>query len=402
MKKICFVVLLLIALLSSYNIYAKEADNVSGLDSQVIKIISLSELNTQLISNNNENIISTESGSSVSGDVNATIENETTKNSILNIFITAIEACILVYIISKTFKYINESGKIFSEDIDIKDKYYKELPFEGITPGQALYLKDINRADEGNIFTAALLNMKNKGIINFEYIGNEKLYENVVIKIINEEIPLIGEEKPIYQFLKECVKKYRKDGNYIPLYILQKYMARNKEIIVILKHQIEESTKRSIPSYDGRADLRLKRRTIDIVFYIVLLIVIVLIHLGNFDIFTIHTWIYIISIVNIIHCTGIVTKTNIFGKEGAENRERLKGFERYMKDFTNFKGQGLPEVTIWENYIAFAMDFGIAPSVLKRIKSSYPNIVDSNFMETSEVCEYLLKCNFKRIFLLAK
>ena len=244
--------------------------------------------------------------------------------------------------------------------------------------------------------------MKMKGAIEFGYVGNEKLYENAVIRLINENATLIAEEKIIYDFLTAYERRFPKEDRTISLYMLAKYIENNKERVGKLKKFIEGKVKESIESYDIRADKRVKKRTVDIFIHIFIFIVMLIIHNGQINIFSTYTWIYLISILNSVFCLGIVLKTKIFGKEGVEYREKLKGFERYLKDFATSKEQGLPEIAIWDYYIVFAIAFGIAPSVLKQIKASYPNIEDSSFMETYEYCEHILKCDFKNKFLFAK
>jgi len=389
MKKVYILTFVLMLLLSSYCVatVANDKNETIISPSQEVIVSSESEM---------------ESGELISVDnIEEVSDNE--ENPILGFLINTIEALILILIIVKTFKYINESGKLFSETIEKKKKYCKELPFDDITPGQAVVLKDMNYASKGNIFSGSLLNLKLKGFLGFSYVGNEKIFENMVIRLTdNEKETLIGEEKVIYDFLLEFANKFQKEDGYISLYAMQKYISNNRERVNILKKDIEQAAKLSLSSYDGRADIRVRRRTADIFIYVFLLILMPILHTGKLDIFSFHTWISIMSIVNTIHCIRIVSKTKMFGKEGASNREKIKGFERYLKDFAQSKELGLPEISIWDYYIVFAMAFGIAPKVLKQVMSSYPNIEDSNFMETFEICQNLLKCDFNKKFMSAR
>ena len=126
------------------------------------------------------------------------------------------------------------------------------------------------------------------------------------------------------------------------------------------------------------------------------------VHLFSFSVFSFHSWICLVSIINIALCYRIVHKTNIFNKEEVDSREKLNGLERYMKEFATIKEKGLPEVSVWDYYMIFALAFGIAPHVLKNVRASYPNIEDSSFANTSEICEFILKCNFEKQFITPK
>ena len=107
----------------------------------------------------------------------------------------------------------------------------------------------------------------------------------------------------------------------------------------------------------------------------------------------------ILSIMNILQCVRIAVKTNVFSEKGLEYRDQLKALERYMLDFSSFKQEGVPEITLWEYYIVFAEAFGVSNKVLEQIGACYPNIHDTAFLETYEVCKYLGKCNFGKTFL---
>ena len=47
------------------------------------------------------------------------------------------------------------------------------------------------------------------------------------------------------------------------------------------------------------------------------------------------------------------------------------------------------------------MGFGITKQVLEQIIACYPNLGDTSFIQSYDICNHMLKCNFKRSFLFA-
>ena len=152
MKKIYIMTLITIILLSSNFVNATGQITLPQSDSAVVRNILRSETNIDIVSG--------ESDSSISGEaVNDVINSENNKSSDSNFFGTVVEIGILVYLISKTFQYISESGKTFSESTNEKIKYYKELPFDDITPGQAEFLKEHGCSDMQGFYLTFLLQL---------------------------------------------------------------------------------------------------------------------------------------------------------------------------------------------------------------------------------------------------
>ena len=323
------------------------------------------------------------------------------KNTVVKFLIALVEGTILVVIISKTFKYIKEFGKLFKNEPVKKIKYSRELPYNGITPGQAAFTKDVNLLKIGDVFSAALLNMKFKGIIDITYRGETNNLDNAYIKILEISPELEVEEKPVFDFLVDCMDKFQKADLSISLKMLQKYISHTTSDVSKLKKEMQETIKHSISSYNPKADKTVNRRTKAIVVYVGIVILALIIPGFLFDLFTLRAWILIISLINIMFCTNIVVRTNILGEEGIAHKEKLKALERYMLDFSKFKHQGVPELSIWEFYLIYAMAFGISKNVLDQISACYPNLEETNFMDNYIAARNIEMCNFKNSFLMS-
>ena len=323
------------------------------------------------------------------------------KNTFINMIILFVELIVLLIMIINMFKYIKELGRLFSNKPTKKMKYSRELPFDNITPGQAAFIKDINRVKMGDIFSATLLSMKIKGVIDIVYVGDNNNLENTFLKIIDTNPVLSVEEEPVFDFLIAYLEKFQKTDLTISLNMIQKYIAHSSNVVSKLKKEMEESIKSSLSSYDSKADKRVSKRLREIIYYFIILTILVVIPGKMLSVFALTTWIGILAVINIVFCISIAFKTNIFDQEGVNHREMLKAFERYMLEFSEFRNKGVPEISIWEYYIIFAMAFGISKKVLEEINACYPNVEDSGFMEYLVACRNIEKCNFKKSFLFA-
>lgn len=330
--------------------------------------------------------------------------NEAQSSAAKNTFITAAISISVVFglfiMIKNTFKYIKESGKVFGAKPTKKIKYSRELPFNNITPGQATFIKDSGNIKMGDIFAATLLSMKIKGVIDITYTGEKNKLESTYIKILDIKPDLTVEEQPVFDFLIDCLEKFQKADLMISLNMLQKYISHSSGIVAKLKKDMLNEIKKSIPSYNEQADKKIKKRKFGIFIYSIILITMIILPTKWFDVEALRVWTILVAITNIIFCISIAVKTRIFDQTGIDHNEQLKALENYMLEFSKFKQKGVPEISIWEYYIIFAMSFGISKQVLEQINSCYPNIEDTTFMESYVIAKNLDKCYFKRSFMM--
>lgn len=323
------------------------------------------------------------------------------KNTILNLVFSLIVGFTLIIMIQNTFKYIKQSGKVFNTQPTKKIKYSRELPFDNITPGQAAFIKDSGRAKMGDVFAATILGLQMKGAIDIVYTGEKNKLGNTFIKILDIKPELTVEEEPVFDFLVDCMEKFQKSDLMISLNMLQKYVSDSSEGVSKLKSNMQNAIKKSIASYDSQADKIINKRLKGIIIYFVIIALMLIIPTKLFDVAALRLWTILVAIVNIIFCVSIVTKLSIFDQEGIDHREKLRALENYMLEFSNFKQKGVPEISIWEYYIIFAISFGISKKVLEQINSCYPNIEDTAFMNSYILAKNLEKCNFQKGFLFA-
>lgn len=297
-----------------------------------------------------------------------------TRYKISNIIIYVIVALVIIYYICIIIK----SRKISSKGKKKKPEYYTK-------PLENLNLSVYNKLNNGvipnsNIFMATILDLKQKKIlemdakekikksfdgIEYDYYLTinenadfEKLYdyERIILNyLFNEEAKLnitgFKEVKiELNKKLKEMSKKYDEVQKYIKL--CTEYDKKVGDIIF------------------EKTDKKFKITSI-ISFLVIVLISLI----NNFVISPLSTelkflnfWGYfsgcgLAFIFSIIFIYVRSIKSNYY-----EEYNKLKGLERYLKEYSLIKDRYPIEIALWDRYLVFATLFGIAKKVAKEFK----------------------------------
>lgn len=257
--------------------------------------------------------------------------------------------------------------------------YYREIPSENTTPAEAVSIleKQVgglnNSIQIGRIFSATLLDLNLKKIIDFE------VQDKMITLKIREENPqnLINDENAVFEFLKQaCIKQ----NGQITIKELEKYIKKSSSKVLKLSNEIDKITEASLYQKD-LADKKEKEEGDKIVVYIIfsaialiflIPVVIMLLVLSILPIGII-LWIITIAIQLIVFCI-LRSKINVLTQKGIDENAKWKGLKKYMNNFSMLDKKEVPEIVIWEKFLVYATAFGIADKVLKQLKIVYPNI----------------------------
>lgn len=257
--------------------------------------------------------------------------------------------------------------------------YYREIPREDTTPAEAVALleKQVgsmnNSIQIGRIFSATLLDLSVKKIIDFEV--NEKI---ITIRILEENpSKLLNSEKAIFQFLKQACEK---TGGQITTKELEKYIRKSASKIVKLSDKIDKETEQALyqkeladkKENEERANIivYLTFSAIAFLFLIVIFITLMSTKMKPFGIIPLA----ITTLIQLIVFSILLSKINVLTQKGVNENAKWKGLKKYMQDFSMLDKREIPEVVIWEKFLVYATAFGIADKVLKQLKMVYPNI----------------------------
>lgn len=318
------------------------------------------------------------------------------RQSILIALLVGIPLIIDIVIVFKIKKYIKKLKEIAKKyEPENKIEYYRDIPREDATPGEAYVLinkliSDVSSYEIGKIFSAGLLDLSLKGYIEFKVneSGKDKITIILTNKELNESVK-IGEERLIYAFLKNIkdiengitVKQLQKEIEKKPGKVESLVKNINKEISKELKEKelVDEKAKKEYIKYQsGR------------IFYMMFLIwgamltfaVLTTISISNIVKFLIATT-FILLIAGFVISRKVTKKMNVFTQKGVNEIEEWKGLKKYMKDYSLLNEKEVPEVSVWEKYLVYATAFGIANEVIKQLKLVYPNFEEMSTINST-------------------
>lgn len=306
------------------------------------------------------------------------------KRNIKNIVI----AIVIIFFIIKTIKYIKmiKNNNKFKPSQELQ--YYRELPYENATPAEAVYVLEkqfstfsINNI--GNIFSATILDLNLKGIIQIEA-------ENQEIKILinkeKSEAKLKLNEIEILKFLRKINNK-----DEITKKELEKYINNHtQEVENLIKkiHSSTENVEEEMQNIDiDNKNIRVKYSGISSIYLIV-----------GFFLIGFSVPIGIILMINALLTYIISTKVNVLTQKGVDEQEKWKGLKKYMQDFSLLKEKEIPALELWEEYLVFATAFGISKKVLEQLKIIYPEIEEINEFNKYSTIYLLTNTNFNTSF----
>lgn len=319
-------------------------------------------------------------------------EWEEIKDDVISVFVIFIIIALCIIFIEKAVKY----GKKLSETSKLKPEqemeYYRELPENNTTPGEATYILEepYNRfsAYFGKIFSATLLDLKLKKYLDLRVEKDDKKKDKIYIKKLKEaDTNLKSDERIILEFISKACKSKEE----IEIKELEKYITSHSASVEKLINQSEKNIESQLEKED-----KIKRKEKEEysnysgssgVYYV-------------FAIITLF-WAFplaIVLLINGILCSRIKKRINVLTQKGVDEKEKWKGLKKYMEDFSLLNEKEVPAIEVWEHYLVYATAFGIADKVLKQLKTIYPNIDELDTINTSTYMYFMYHSNFSSSF----
>lgn len=316
---------------------------------------------------------------------------------ILAIFIAGNLILIIVYII-KTIKYSKKNKELKKYEPTTKLQYYRDLPDEQATPGEAVKILNIELeaftpTNFGKIFSATMLNLALKEYIEIKQEKNEKGKENIKIYILKQEnVGLKPNEERIMSFIRKATK----EKNELTLKELEKYIkshpAGTESLLKLTYNDVKKQLieQEIIDKQEEKEYKKYKNKQIAYILATIFLLCF------TFIAFIIPA---IILIIDAVLCGKIAKKINVLTQKGVNHKEEWKGLKKYMEDFSMLDKREIPELIVWEKYLVFATAFGIANKVIKQLKIVYPNFEEiTTGMNTYTYMYIMMNTNFGTSF----
>ncbi len=312
---------------------------------------------------------------------NARREMDKTTKQIVAIMINLLAIVLAIFSIKSIIKNIRKIKTSKKIQPSQKMQYFREIPREDSTPTEALIIlsRQVNGINNsismGKVFSATLLDLNLKKIIDFEV--NDKIITIKILKEDPEELEETKDEKVIFEFLKKATEK--SDGK-ITIKELEKYIKKSPSKVLDLGTEIDKNVEESLYKKE-LVDKEGKEEKNKLIAYIIGLAIMPFSMIVGFVLLTVSSinaigmipLIIMIMIQLIVFCI-LSSKTNVLTQKGIDENEKWKGLKKYMEDFSMLDKRNVPEIVIWEKFLVYATVFGIADKVLKQLKIVYPNI----------------------------
>lgn len=328
----------------------------------------------------------------------------------------------IIYRLIKNKQFLNELPDKLKPEQQLT--YFRDIPDENTTPAQALRMQkmkimEFTSTEVGNVFSATLLDLSLKGLIEFEIENTQNGKQIIKIKIKNDNTSIITnntDELEIYKFVREAI--YKK-GGVITSKELEKYIKAHQTEVVKLKNKIDKLSKLAlcVKGYIDEKTMLLKEKHVGYMVGYITLIAFTFFgmivfpatmmedHSGDaiINVFNIiFIWFAIITqilalIATIIKCK-IISKLNIFTQFGVNKTSEWNGLKKFMEEFSMLDKREVPEIVIWEKYLVYATAFGIADKVINQLKIVYPNIDQNSNYSTGVYMGLMMNSNFSSSF----
>ena len=329
--------------------------------------------------------------------------------ALIYIAITVLSILLIINIIRKIKVIRKRKERKPSEEII----YFRELPREDASPAEAVFLEeetktDLQPNDTGKIFSATLLNLSLKKLMEIQSTKNEKGKDEISIKLLDKDGILALEnkdERAIGKFLISAFEK-QEDG-ILTVKELEKFIKKSSSTKILnLQEDIRQGTRiklidKKIIDKEEREKYQ-KESGIQALFialfvFCVCMSFAIVEWIGNIVIAGCIVF-AIIMFLNIV-ATGIaISKINVFTQDGIDEIAKWKGFKKYMQEFSLLDKREVPEIAIWEHFLVFATAFGIADKVLEQLKIVYPDIENTINVNTYPYMYLMVHTDFSRSF----
>ena len=317
---------------------------------------------------------------------------------ILFIGLILINIILIIAYVKKIIKYSKKLKELKKYEPTTKLEYYRDLPDENSTPGEAMKILNTNinsftSSNFGKVFSATMLDLALKGYLEIKQEKNSKGKENINIYVLKQVSDgLKPSEARIMTFVRDAAK----GKEVITLKELEKYIEEHPtKIQSLLKGTYDAVNNQLIKEQiiDSEIQKEYKKYKDIQTGYIAAIIFLFCFTLTAFIVPL------IIFAIDAIMCGKIAKKLNVLTQKGVDMQEQWKGLKKYMEDFSILDRREVPELVIWEKYLVYATVFGVAEKVIKQLKIVYPNFEEiTSGVNTYTYMNIMMHTNFSSSF----
>jgi len=309
-----------------------------------------------------------------------TLVNKTKITNIMNVVSIIIFIGSIGFAVYAFIHLYNKYDKEYTPEFF--NEYYRELPND-YGPAIMGYLYRFKDPDKNDV-TATLLDLIRRKYIILDNNGAAMLDNKPNYKMTLNSEKSISDLMPHEQELINWFFNVVGNGQELTLDELDEFNKKEKNAIAYqnCNKKFNESIKRSAQSYDFfEVNVATKKTGL----FNALMVVIILIQFFikvSFDLvisnFSIWFAIGFMIFIN-VYARNIIRRT----KQANEEFSKWKAFKKFLEEFSNMKDYPMPGIVVWEHYMVYATEFGIADQVEKQVRFKYSSLGMDNELTSS-------------------
>ncbi|MCI1990745.1 MAG: DUF2207 domain-containing protein [Oscillospiraceae bacterium] len=268
--------------------------------------------------------------------------------------------------------------------VDVPE-YTREIPLGNSPAGIAnlfYFYHGIDAKEKERIFSATMLSLAQKGYLRFSGKGRD-IAVNITGNTKNLE--LTASERIFYEIVSTVAETY--DSSFT----MAQFKKYGRTHYHYLDRKIEEFWTASRREIVGRGYYRRKPLSLGVLTAVGVLLAVlafvVFLATGSADSLLVFTPCALLAGGALLIVAGR-TKVKLSAK-GESDLEIWHGLQKYMLEFSRMKEYGIPELTLWEQYLVYATMMGISREVCKQLKLVYPQLGDTSYWDSNPVYSYL-------------
>lgn len=296
-------------------------------------------------------------------------------NYILGI-IDAIGGAVLLILGIMLCMIAKRKGKRYEVEVP---EYTREIPESNSPAGIAnlfyYYSGDIT-SRKGNLFSSTLLQLARKGYVQFESHDKNDFRVILTVKAKTANITDLTKGEQVFFELVSAVAN-DSEGSFT----MKQFEAYAKIHYKFVDNTVNNFLAKSKEEIASRGYYEKKNQFSSTVFgfgtFLAILGIVALM-------FTRLTLVYLPTgaiLCGILMIIGGCGKARL-SKTGEYDYKVWHGLKKYMLEFSRMKEYGVPQLELWEEYLVYATMMGISKQVCDQLKMVYPQINDSDYMNT--------------------
>lgn len=264
-------------------------------------------------------------------------------------------------------------------------EYTRDIPSGNSPAGIAnlfYFYNGIGEKEKNRVFSATMLSLAHKGYIQFL---NQNGDITVHITGNTKNLELTASEQIFYEIISTVAEKYE------DTFTMEQFKEYSQVHYNYIDRKITEFLSSSKREIADRGYYRAKPAYLSVFIVVGILMVFLAFALFGVSGSRNYLLVYIplaLIIGGVLLIIAGVTKPKL-SEKGEYDYGVWHGLKKFMLDFSRMKEYGVPELTLWEEYLVYATMMGISSEVCKQLKLVYPQLSDTAYWDSYPTYSYL-------------